>query len=72
MAVQLGALRDALMNPGDAILAAKAAEEVAAYESQFSAIKLELVGIKGDVALLKWMLALLIGGVATLVIKAFG
>ncbi len=71
MAMQLGALRDALMSPGDAALASKAAEEVAAYESQFTAIKVDLATIKGDVALVKWMLALLVAGVASLVIKTF-
>jgi hypothetical protein len=71
MAMQLGALRDALMHPGDEALASKDAEEVAAYESQFTAIKLDLAGIRGDVALVKWMLAILVAGVASLVLKTF-
>ena len=62
---------DLFPGPGEQALANKAAEEVAAYESQFTAIKVDLAGIKGDVALLKWMLALLVGGVASLVTKAF-
>ena len=50
MAMKSGASRVALMNPGDATRAGKAAEEVAAYESQFTAIEVDLASIEGDVA----------------------
>ena len=67
--MQSGASRVALMNPGDATLAGKAAEEVAAYESQFTAIKVHLDSIEGDVAWVGWTPPLLVGGVAFLVVK---
>lgn len=38
MALQLGALRDALMHPGDPALATAAAEEVAGYDLRLAAI----------------------------------
>ena len=71
MAMQLDTLREALMHPGDAARARKAAEEVAAYDSQFTAIKMDLTGIRGDLASVKWMLAILVAGVASLVLKTF-
>ena len=49
MALQLGALRDALLSAGAPHdKADKASEEVAGYEH-------ELADIKGDLRLLKWM-----------------
>jgi len=51
--------------------ARKAAEAVAAYESRFASIELKLERMDGRMTLIQWMLALLIGGVASLVIKAF-
>ncbi len=53
MSLRLGALHDALLNPGDANLALKAAEEVAAYENRFSRVESRL-----DV--LTWMTGTLI------------
>lgn len=50
MALRLGALHDALLRPGDAELAKRAAEEVAGYETRLAAIE-------PDLALVKWMLA---------------
>jgi hypothetical protein len=65
MALQLGALRDALISAGVSDdKANKAAEEAAGYENR-------LAKIETDLAVMKWMLAVLIAGVATLVIKAF-
>jgi hypothetical protein len=52
MAVMLGALYKALLDPNEEN-ARKAAEEVAAYESALSAIRSEL-------AVIKWMVATLI------------
>jgi hypothetical protein len=51
--------------------ARKAAEAVAAYESRFASVELKLERMDGRMTLIQWMLALLIGGVASLVIKAF-
>lgn len=51
MALQLGALRDALIDAGASPeKAEKAAEEVASYENR-------LAKIEGDLGLLKWMVA---------------
>jgi hypothetical protein len=41
-----------------------AAEELAGYESRFAKIE-------ADVAVIKWMLGVVIAGVASLVVKAF-
>jgi hypothetical protein len=51
--------------------ARKAAEAVAAYETRFASIELKIERIDGRLTLMQWMLALLIGGVASLVIKTF-
>ena len=61
MALQLGALRDALIQAGaGAELAAAAAEEVASYTGVINAIK-------RDLAVLKWMVGFNLAiGVATL------
>ncbi len=56
MALQLGALRDALIGAGaQPDKAAKAAEELSAYDSEFAGVRQELVGIRGDINLLRWM-----------------
>jgi hypothetical protein len=56
MALQLGALRDALLDAGAAPdKANKAAEELASYETR-------LGGIESDLRLLKWM----VGGIYVL------
>lgn len=51
--------------------ARKAAEAVAAYEARFQSIDLKMERIEGNLRLVQWMLAFLIAGVASLVIKAF-
>lgn len=51
--------------------ARKAAETVAAYENRFAAFDVKLTEVKGDVALIKWMMGLLLVGVLSLVVKAF-
>ena len=51
MALQLGALRDALLSANaDPAKADKAAEEVAAYENRFAKVET-------DVAISKWMIS---------------
>ena len=51
--------------------ARKAAEAVAAYEARFASLDLKIERMDGRLTLIQWMLALLIGGVASLVLKAF-
>ena len=51
--------------------ARKAAEAVAAYEARFASFDLKIERMDGRLTLIQWMLALLIGGVASLVLKAF-
>lgn len=51
--------------------ARKAAESIAAYETRFASIDLKMEKLDGRLTLVMWQLAVLIGGVATLVIKAF-
>lgn len=51
--------------------ARKAAEAIAAYEARFANIDLKIEKIDGRLTLVMWQLAILIGGVATLIIKAF-
>jgi hypothetical protein len=56
MALQLGALREALIEAGASPeKAAKAAEEVASYENRLAGIETKLVGLDGRVNLLTWM-----------------
>ena len=71
-ALQLGALRDALIDAGASPQKAdQAAEEGATYETRFGSIDLKMEKLEGRLTLVQWQLGLLIGGVAALVIKAF-
>ena len=51
--------------------ARKAAEAVASFESRFASLDMKIERLDGRLTLVQWMLALLIGGVASLVVKAF-
>jgi hypothetical protein len=51
--------------------ARKASEAIAAYEARFANIDVKIEKLDGRMTLVMWQLAVLIGGVATLVIKAF-
>jgi hypothetical protein len=51
--------------------ARKAAEAIAALETRFAGLDLKIEKINGRLTLVMWQLAVLIGGVATLIIKAF-
>ena len=51
--------------------ARKAAEAVAAYEARFASLDRKIERMDGRLTLIQCMLALLIGGVASLVLKAF-
>jgi hypothetical protein len=65
MAVMLSRTYDALIAAGAPEDKARAAaEELAGYESRF-------VKIETDLAVLKWMVGVVIAGVASLIIKAF-
>ena len=58
MALQLGALREALVEAGASPeKAAKAAEEVASYENRLANIETKLVALDGRVNLLNWMMS---------------
>jgi len=57
MAMQLGALRTALLDAGASPATAdKAAEEVAGYDSRQTAIDVRLEKLGGDVRLVQWMI----------------
>ena len=65
MAVMLSRTYDALIAAGAPDDKARAAaEELAGYESRFAKIET-------DLAVLKWMVGIVVAGVASLVIKAF-
>lgn len=65
MAVMLSKTYDALVAAGAPEEKARAAaEELAGYESRFAKIET-------DLAVLKWMVGVVIAGVASLIIKAF-
>lgn len=65
MALQLGALRDALIDAGAAVdKADKAAEEAAGYETRLS-------GIEADLRVLKWMVGTLYPLVLAILVKLF-
>lgn len=51
--------------------ARKAAEAIAAYDARFAAIDVKIEKFDGRLTLVLWQLAVLIAGVAALVIKAF-
>jgi hypothetical protein len=53
MSLRLGALHDALLDPGNAEKAQRAAEEVAAYESRLGSIDTRL-------SVLQWMVGFLL------------
>lgn len=65
MALQLGALRDALIDAGaSSEKADKAAEELAGYEREFAEIK-------GDLRVLKWSQAATFAAVLAVLLKLF-
>lgn len=72
MTTMITELYDALLTAGAGEeKSRKAAEAIAAYEARFAGIDLKLERIDGRLTLIQWMLALLMGGVASLVLKAF-
>ena len=83
MVVQLGFLRDALIEAGASeAKAGKAAEERAGYENEFAAVrsdvaafradnKAEFASVRGELNLLRWMLASLFALVLAVALKIF-
>ncbi len=72
MTTMIAELYDALIAAGaPEDKARKAAETVAAYENRFASMDMKLTRIEGDMNLLKWMMGIIIAGVASLVIKTF-
>jgi hypothetical protein len=62
MALQLGALREALLEAGASPdKADKASEEVASYEDRLAGVETKLVRLDGRVNLLTWMVGGLYG-----------
>jgi hypothetical protein len=77
MALQLGALRDALEAAGAAPEAArKAAEEVAQFQSDIAGLRTELktgfAEVNGEIKVLRWMITFVIGLVVLVLGKQFG
>ena len=65
MALQLGALREALIEAGASTEKAdKAAEEVASYENRLAGIETKLASLDGRANLLTWMVGGLYGVLA--------
>jgi hypothetical protein len=68
MSLRLGALHDALLDPGNAEKAQRAAEELANYEGQ-------LADVRSDLRLLKWMVGAVLGtvlGIVTMILGLYG
>ena len=65
MATMISEVYDALLEAGASQeKARKAAEAIAGYEQRFNKVETELV-------LIKWMLGVVIAGIAALIVKAF-
>jgi hypothetical protein len=77
MALQLGALRDALEAAGaNPDAARKAAEEVALFQSDISGLRTEMktgfAEVQGDMKLLRWMITFNLGLTVIVLGKLFG
>lgn len=72
MALQLGALRSALLEAGASPEKAdQAAEELAGYDSQISGLRLQMERLEGELKLVKWMVAVLYAPVIAILVKLF-
>ena len=68
----MGELYDALRSAGaDDEKARRAASEIASYDNQLAGLRTEMVSLRGDFALVKWMLGFNIAMTVALVGKAF-
>jgi hypothetical protein len=71
MSIQLGALREALMDPGNEAKANKAAEEVAGYENRFAAADVKFERLEGKITLLQVTTTITLGIVISIALKLF-
>jgi|GEM_PF-1685291 len=72
MATVISDLYDALISAGASDeRARKASEAMVAAENRFWAFEMTLAKIEGEVILVKWMVGVLVAGVASLIMKAF-
>lgn len=76
MALQLGALRDALLDAGaKADKAAAAAEELATYDKRFAdfdiRLEREFADVRADLRLLKWGQSVTLAGIIAVLIRVF-
>jgi len=71
MSIQLGALREALMDPGNETKANRAAEEVASYENRFAAADAKFEKLEGKITLLQVTTTLTLGIVISIAVKLF-
>lgn len=67
MTLRLGALHDALLKPGDALLAREAAEEVATYQERMASIDTRLTVLTWMVTLSITLQLLTLGGMLGLI-----
>jgi phage shock protein A len=63
MPLRLGALHDALLHPGDAELAKKAAEELADYDSRLASMDTRLAVVQAMLAAVLGLCLLILGKV---------
>lgn len=66
MSLRMGALHDALLHPGDADMARKAAEEVADYHERIGRIERDLTVLKWMVGTNVALTLIVLGGMAGL------
>ena len=72
MALQLGALREALVEAGASNeKSQRAAEELAAHGNRLGSIDVWLERLNGKISLVQSLLGIVITGIAALVLKAF-
>jgi hypothetical protein len=72
MAVMMGELYDALRSAGaEDEKAKKAASEVASYDNQITGLKTEIVAVRGELTLVKWMVGFNLAITVALAGRAF-
>ena len=72
MPLQLGALRDALIEAGASPEKAdKAAEGLAGYESRFAELDKQFAEVKGELVLHRWMLGFIIAMTIAILWRVF-
>ena len=72
MALQLGALRDALVDAGASPeKAGKAAEEMAGYEREFASVRADIADVRADLRVLKWGQGVTFAAVLAILLRLF-